>query len=291
MKEKEPLSEFKKLFEQSKDGQKKIAQLEQENKQLKTIVKKHVQDQKKIIIKSKSKTDKIKFGVIGDTHLGSLCEKIDYLNIYYNELEERGITTVLCAGDLIDGWNIYKGQLFEQHKRGWKEQKSWFVEQFPVRQNIKTKFITGNHDSSFTKTVDIEVGKELAAAREDLEFIGEDIGDVYFQVPGSDKQCKVTLIHPDGGTAYALSYKPQKIIEQLEGGSKPHLLVIGHFHKAEFLPNYRNVACLQAGTFQSQTPFMKRKGLSAMMGGWIVEAEILDEYNIFKTEFVSFYYK
>jgi hypothetical protein len=81
----------------------------------------------------------------------------------------------------------------------------------------------------------------------------------------------------------------QKIVEGLAGGYKPHLLVVGHYHKAELLPRIRNVAALQAGTFQMQTPFMARKGAEAHVGGWIVEFELGELCNRVKTEFVSFF--
>ena len=74
-----------------------------------------------------------------------------------------------------------------------------------------------------------------------------------------------------------------------EGGKKPHILGIGHFHKAEYMPRYRNVKAIQAGTFQDQTPFMARKGLAAHVGGWIIEITLGDLYNKIKTEFVEFF--
>ena len=38
-----------------------------------------------------------------------------------------------------------------------------------------------------------------------------------------------------------------------------------------------------------QTPFMARKGLSAHIGGWIVEVTVGEMHNTFKGEFVAFY--
>ena len=97
------------------------------------------------------------------------------------------------------------------------------------------------------------------------------------------------LIHPGGGSAYALSYKPQKIVESLEGGTKPNMVAIGHFHKAEMMPSYRNICSIQSGTFQRQTPFMARGGLSAHVGGWIVDVTVGDGHNVIRAEFVAFY--
>jgi len=37
------------------------------------------------------------------------------------------------------------------------------------------------------------------------------------------------------------------------------------------------VYCFQTGTFQAQTGFMMDNDLAAMMGGWIINAEVDDE--------------
>lgn len=77
------------------------------------------------------------------------------------------------------------------------------------------------------------------------------------------------LFHPGGGTAYALSYHPQKWAESLSGGEKPEIAGIGHYHKIEQL-FYRNIHIFQTGTFEAQTPFMRRKKLAANLGAWIL---------------------
>ena len=64
------------------------------------------------------------------------------------------------------------------------------------------------------------------------------------------------------------SYKPQKIIEGFEGGEKPAALLIGHYHKISYQVT-RNVHAIQCGTTQDQTPFMRKKGLQAHVGGGI----------------------
>lgn len=92
-----------------------------------------------------------------------------------------------------------------------------------------------------------------------------------------------------GGTAYAVSYRPQKAIEQMEGGRKPNMAAFGHFHKAEFLPAYRNVCGIQTGCFEWQTPFMARLPTAAHVGGWIVQVQPGKSYNVVKAEFVAFY--
>ena len=67
------------------------------------------------------------------------------------------------------------------------------------------------------------------------------------------------------------------------------MLLIGHYHKAEFIPSYRNVTVIQTGTCQSQTPFMARQALSAHVGFWIVSVIPGKTYNRIKAEFIAFY--
>jgi DNA polymerase II small subunit/DNA polymerase delta subunit B len=227
----------------------------------------------------------LKFAVTGDRHTGSLYQHTSALRAFYDYAEEVGVTTVYDAGDILDGHKVYKGQEFELRDLGLDAQLKRLVKDSP--RNIPTKFITGNHDASFKNLAGVPVGKLIQQSVPEYTFLGEEQAKIDFITPNGT--FTLMLIHPDGGSAYALSYKPQKIIESLEGGSKPNMLVIGHFHKAEFMPSYRNVAGLQVGTFQRQTPYMARRGLAAHMGGWIVEVEVGKTFNIVKAEFAAVY--
>ena len=102
--------------------------------------------------------------------------------------------------------------------------------------------------------------------------------------------CTLELRHPWDGTAYALSYKPQKMIEAMESDSKPNILAIGHYHKAEYL-FYRNIHCIQTGCFQSQTPFTRGKGIAINLGGWIVSIRVGTDGTIqsISPTFIPFY--
>jgi len=133
----------------------------------------------------------------------------------------------------------------------------------------------------------VSVGKCISDAIPEYEFLGEEQARVEWITPS--RKFSMMLIHPGGGSSYAISYRSQKIVEALEGGTKPNILGSGHFHKSEMLPSYRNVCVLQAGTFQKQTPFMARLGLAAHVGGWIVEATVGKDHNTIKAEFVAFY--
>jgi hypothetical protein len=104
--------------------------------------------------------------------------------------------------------------------------------------------------------------------RDDMKYLGRDCARIEIT-----PNCILELRHPWDGTAYALSYKSQKMIDGMEADSKPNILAIGHYHKIEYL-FYRNVHCFQTGCFQTQTPFTRGKGISVHLGGWIIVVEV-----------------
>jgi hypothetical protein len=118
-----------------------------------------------------------------------------------------------------------------------------------------------------------------------MDYLGRDAAVVYLT-----PNCTLELRHPWDGSAFSISYRPQKMVEALESDSKPNILAIGHYHKAEYL-FYRNVHVLQTGCFQGQTPFTRGKGISVHLGGWIVTVKVGKDGTIlsFSQEFVPYY--
>lgn len=227
----------------------------------------------------------LRFGLTGDWHVGSHLFNHQALEGFYRYATERGIETFFHSGDVLDGHRVYKGQEFDLRDVGLDSQLERLARVAPPVGT--TMFITGNHDASFKNLSGAPVGKMIEQAAPNMRFIGEDEARFEYQTPNG--RFTIQMLHPDGGSAYALSYRPQKIVESLEGGTKPNLTCIGHYHKAEMMPAYRNVAVFQAGTFQRQTPFMVRKGLAAHVGGWIVEVTVGDLHNVIRAEFVAVY--
>ena len=233
----------------------------------------------------------IVLGVIGDTHFGSLYEAKDELSGFYRACEAAGAVAVLHAGDVLDGHRIYRGQEYEIHRQGFDAQVEWFAEQAPLIPDLPTYFICGNHDASFKKAAGVAVGRAIMERRSDWHWIGDDYGRIEFQAPNG-RTWRVLLVHPDGGTPYAISYRAQGIIRDLEGGSKPNMVCIGHLHKSLYMPSTRNLATFQTGCFQWQTPFMVRKPTDAHVGGWIVTVTPGDGpslSNQVEARFVAFY--
>lgn len=212
----------------------------------------------------------VKYGVISDTHIGSIHYDPKLMTTAAKEFTKQGVDFVLHAGDIVDGWYQNRpASVFEQNAIGYDQQK-----ELAVKELAKIKeplyFITGNHEyNTFVRNAGVEIGKELEkdlkAKGKDAQYLGN--ADATLKTKNGTR---INLLHPDGGTAYAISYKPQKIVESLESGHKPHIMHIGHFHKAEYL-FYRNVHAFQAGTMMGQSKFMKGKQIPAHQGYWIVD--------------------
>lgn len=230
-------------------------------------------------------TEIIKFAILGDTQLGSKYTQLTHLNEFYDMCEREGITDVYHTGDITDGLKMRVGHEYELYAVSADDMLDDVVKNYPRRPGIVTRFITGNHDASIYKQVGYDIGAAIANARPDMEYLGRDCA-----VVNLTPKCTLELRHPWDGTAYALSYKIQKMIEAMESDSKPNILAVGHYHKAEYL-FYRNVHALQTGCFQGQTPFTRGKGISVHMGGWIVFLRVDAEGTIqgFAPEFIPFY--
>ena len=227
----------------------------------------------------------LKFAIIGDTQLGSKYAQISHLKSFYELCASEGIKDVYHTGDVTDGLKMRSGHEYELYKTSADDMVQDVIENYPRIKGITTHFITGNHDASIYKQVGYDIGNTITEKRPDMKYLGRDCA-LIFLTPN----CKLELRHPWDGTAYALSYKPQKMIEAMESDSKPNILAIGHYHKAEYM-FYRNVHCLQTGCFQGQTPYTRGKGISVHMGGWIVTIHVDKNGTItrFGSEFVPYY--
>jgi predicted phosphodiesterase len=231
-------------------------------------------------------SDTFSFGVVSDNHLGSKSERLDILREAYQDFKKSGINIVFNPGDIVDGENMYRGQVYELHTQGASGQANYFMKHYPKAAGITTYGILGNHPESFHKRSGIYFA-DLIKKREDFIVVAPIEADI---MVGSTNKCDIRLFHPRKGTAYAISYQPQKIVESYSGGDKPEILLIGHFHKASY--NFiRNVHVFQSGTTEDQTSFMREQYIEAHRGYWKIQAKIDKTGGIEKiiNEFTPYY--
>lgn len=190
---------------------------------------------------------KLKVGVISDLHYGSkycLRERInDFVEYAYGE----GVRTILIPGDLLDGHYVDHG-LFELSHVGLEPQVDDMIQNLPKKKGLQYHCITGNHDQTFITQNGANVGRAItdAAAIErggDIKWHGH--RGAKLSIGGTI----VELWHPQKGSAYAVSYPIQKKIESFVPGEKPHILLIGHWHRFCYVVE-RGVHGIACPTFQ-----------------------------------------
>lgn len=209
------------------------------------------------------------FGVTADNHLCSRYARMDVLNTLFDIWADQGVETVLVCGNMIDGEAPFnRGDLVAFGVDG---QVDYFIQNWPARKGIQTMLLTGDdHEGWYVRREGLNIGRYIEssakrAGREDIVFLGHMEHDMVFRVKGG-QDIVMRLIHGGGGSAYAMSYRPQKIVESYTGGQKPQILLIGHYHKLEYCYP-RGVHAIQVGATQDQTPFLRKKSIESHLGG------------------------
>jgi len=202
--------------------------------------------------------------VVSDTHFGNIHQQLHLLNQIYQEAFNRGITTVLHCGDMVDGnYPNRPEQPRQQFLHGFDEQVGYVVDMYPEVRGITTKYILGSHDETHYKNGQATVNQWVSRCRKDMEYLGQDYGSL--DING----VKIFMDHPGGGSAASVSYKPQKRIEILESSYKPKILLIGHYHKS-YAFVYRNVRGIAVPCFCDKTQFQQKQGLSNAVGAYFL---------------------
>lgn len=212
-----------------------------------------------------------RFGLVSDTHLCCKEERLDALHAQYDLFAQEGITTVFHGGNIVDGYvaRINGDSVFATTIDG---QAQYVVDNYPQRPGVTTHFITGDdHESWFAPGFNFGAYLDMLAkaqGRQDLNYIGHVEADIELKC-GKFSQV-IKIMHPGGGSAYARSYKAQKIVESFTGGEKPAILAVGHYHVSGYTFD-RNVHVIGMPGFQDQTIFGRKKQLRFEIGGCIME--------------------
>jgi hypothetical protein len=207
-----------------------------------------------------------------DNHLCNKHARLDVLTKAYEHAAALGITRAYNAGNWVDGEARFNRTELVTAP-GMDKQLDYMIDKWPVHAGIETHFIAGDdHEGWYQQREGIEIGRYLQSraeqqGRHDLKYLGYGEADVKL-VYGSGAAV-MRVVHPGGGSAYAISYTDQKRVESYQGGEKPQLELVGHYHKFNHgFP--REVHTIQGGCTCDQTMFMRKKRLQAHVGYSIV---------------------
>lgn len=206
----------------------------------------------------------IRFGFITDTHLGSKHCNYKLIHQLYDTYEAEEISLVINGGDLVAGEGMYRGQSQEITKHGFDAQAAHFVKGYPKRASITTWYILGNHCMSHYNNSGAHLGSYIDPRRDDMKWLGNYYARLEMQ------GVTIDVIHPDKGGAYALSYHPQKYIDNIRPADRPHVALFGHWHVSGHF-THGGVEVVLGGCTEGQSYYLARKGLQPEMCGSIVE--------------------
>lgn len=208
-------------------------------------------------------SERLRLGVVSCTHFGSKYQQVTALREFCEYAVASGVDAFIHAGDLQDGPISRHKNPHEVFKHDYEAMLAYCIKTLPDTGK-PWYVIGGNHDGWWQLDGGPNIIKALCDARADLTYLGQDLGYLTFG------DTLIEVFHYDSGTAYAYSYKPQKHIESLDASRKPHVSLIGNFHKFCAL-YYRNVYAVQLPSFQRQSSFMARKSLVSEVAGVILE--------------------
>ncbi len=219
------------------------------------------------------------FGLVSDTHLGSVAERLDILNLAYDHFASLGIKKVFHCGDLTDGWDEYRGHINFVKVYGSAPQAIRVIKSYPKREGIKTYVIQGNHDddrnrrnhdrlSAVTNGLDYD-GKHYDG-RPDIVYLGQ-----YSHTVILPQEVTMHMLHPRGNMPYAMSYKQQKRSEAMDRNLRPDIQASGHFHTFNHCwLNHTHFVAVPG--MQDETEYFKRLGLPRSVGFLVIHYEIED---------------
>ena len=215
-----------------------------------------------------------RFGAFGDLHAASKYTRWDVREDLIRRSEDFEAQAIFDTGNWIDGEKSFNR--YDIETAGMDAQIKLLAKYYP-KTKLHTYAVTGaDHEGWYVKSEGIDVGRYCESVMRDEGHKWTNLGymqaDIVLRNAKSGATSIMRVMHPGGGSSYALSYRPQKIIESMEGGEKPAVLLLGHYHKIDF-GLVRNVWYVQTGCQQDQTPFMAQKAIEAHIGGFLIEME------------------
>lgn len=216
-----------------------------------------------------------RFGFISDTHLASKYARLDVLDDLYRRFAEAKVDRVFHSGNYLEGEASFNRFTLDIH--GMEAQVTHLVTRYP-KSGLVTYAVSGDdHEGWWCQREGVDIGQHVQwrmqeAGRTDWIDLGYMEAFVPLRHAQTGRETMLHVLHPGGGSAYATSYAVQKIAEAYEGGEKPAVALVGHYHKMELL-NSRNVWFIQCGCTKDADPWSRKKRLENAIGGGICDLE------------------
>jgi len=208
----------------------------------------------------------IRFGYCSDTHIGHKEFSEQLWDKMCQFFKREKVELVYHAGDVLEGMSGREGHIYELRHIGASAQMA-AASSLIRSADFHLSAIGGNHDLWMVSKANmgLNIGQTLQNVTPNFTHLGDWEADVKLA-----RNVRMKLFHSADGTAYADSYKIQKLIESFTGGEKPNIILSGHYHKQIALFR-RNIFGFECGTLCGQTRWMRAKKIQAHLGFGLIE--------------------
>ncbi|MFA6328778.1 MAG: metallophosphoesterase family protein [Candidatus Micrarchaeia archaeon] len=211
----------------------------------------------------------LNFGFASDLHFSSIFHLPESFHEAMKRLEDKGVTRVYVAGDVMDGVKIYSGHHVNLLDHTVEAQTDRAASAFAMHPGMEFWAIAGNHDYSFTKQNGVKPLSILEQKLDNFKNLGDLMADVIYH------GIKIRLLHGASGRTYAVSYPSQTYLrdyfrglEKEELSKTPHILLIGHYHTF-YSGKDHGMLVFQPGSFQDgDNEYCVRRGLTGPTGAF-----------------------
>lgn len=206
--------------------------------------------------------NEFKFVAISDTRLGSKSQQLAILNDIYRKALDMGIHNVILCGNISAGLRpmIDTESNFIDDSQS---QVDYIVNNYPKYEGITTYFISGKLDDKHIQKNNINIGKRVSDARDDMVYLGEDICDI------SIDRVKMQVMNSKLTKTYTASYRTQQTVDAFRSEDKPDILLYGGLLQMEKY-QYRGVDCIAVPSVCATDNEMKSKRFANTIGAWYV---------------------
>ena len=208
------------------------------------------------------KSNEFKFVAISDTRLGSKSQQLAILNDIYRKASEMGIKNVILCGNISAGLKPItdtETNFIDDSQA----QVDYIVNNYPKYEGITTYFISGKLDDKHITKNNINIGKRISEARDDMIYLGEDICDI------SIDRAKMQVMNSRLMKTYTASYRTQQTVDAYRSEDKPDILLYGGLLQMEKY-SHRGVNCIAVPSVCATDKEMKTKRYSNTIGAWYV---------------------
>ena len=223
--------------------------------------------------KTKEETH-FKWAETADLHIGCKEHEERGLREFLDEGRLRGYKDCHIAGDVCDGFRVYRGHIANLRHLSAEAQAEAAVD---ILEDYDYNYyaIDGNHDISFLAHSAPTPNKFIAAALPNYTYLPTVSADLV--IGGAVKR----IVHGGGGGAYAKTYKGQVLIRNtLDGeGTKIRvcgndydwrMLQIGHYHTSVSFET-AGIWVTYSGNWQRPNEFTRARGLVGPQCGRFVD--------------------